>query len=147
MGRIYYATSDIASFTSGDIIEIAAPSDAVVAIHSLHVGAQTEINDSSVLRLMRATGSGSGGGAITARPREVGDSAFGGTLEEANSTPASTLTELLRWRFSTLVGVDVIFTPETRPIISPSGILVLNMEDALTAVTLEWTLVFEEIGG
>ena len=147
MGRIYTATSDIASFTSGDICEINAPSDAVVLLHSFHVGAQTETDDSSVVVLARAGSSGSGGGSITANPLEVGDAAFGGTVEEANSTPAGTLTTLGRYRFSTLAGVDVIFTPETRPVVSPSARIVLLMEDALTSTTLEWTATFEEIGG
>ena len=77
MGRIYTATSDIATFTSGDIVEIIAPSDAVVLIHSFSIGAQTETDDSSVVVLARAGTSGSGGGAITANPLEVGMPAFG----------------------------------------------------------------------
>lgn len=150
MGRIYTQTSDIASFTEGDIIELNAPSDAVVILHSIHVGLQVETDDSSALLLQRATTAGAGGNTtgITPAPMQVGDAAFGGTYREAATTDAAgTLTVLQRWNFSALMGLDVIWTPETRPVISPSGRIVLNIEDTLTAATLEWNMVFEEIGG
>ena len=135
MGRIYTATSDIATFTSGDIAEITAPADAVVIIHAISVGAQSELDDSSVVVIAKAGTGGSGGGTITPNPIETGNPAFGGTVEEGNSTPASSLTTLERFRFSTLAGVDYIWTPETRLILSPSQILVMTMEDAITSVT------------
>lgn len=149
-GRIYYQASDIATFTEGDIIQLNAPADAAVILHEFHVGAQTETNDSSVLVLRRATTAGSGGNTtgLTPAPKNVGDAAFGGTYREAATTDAAgTLTTLWREKFSTLLGINKIFTPETRPIISPSGRIVLFMEDALTSTTLEWSWIFEEIGG
>ena len=147
MGRIYTASFTGAAFTSGDVWELNCPADAVVALLSFRVGVQSDVADRSVLKLLRATTSGSGGSTATARPKNVGDPAYGGTIETLNTTPAGTLTELERWAFEALQGVEQIYIPEARPIISPSGRLVLNMEDALTAVTIEASLTFEEIGG
>ena len=149
MGRKYVASGDIATWTAaGDIVELIAPSDAVVVLHSLSLHQSTsETDDSTSLLLSRVGTSGSGGGAITPRPLQVGDAAFGGTCEEANTTDSTGNTVLYNWGWSALAGFDKIWTPETRPVISPSGALVLSTGDALTSVTLEWMLEFEEIGG
>lgn len=149
MGRIYTASGDIATWTAaGDVVELIAPSDAIVVLHSLSLHQSTsETDDSSSVLLSRVGTSGSGGGAITARPHEVGSPAFGGSVEEANTTDSTGNTVLFNWGWSALAGLDVIWTPETRPIISPSGALVLSTGDVLTSITLEWALTFEEIGG
>ena len=149
MGRIYVASGDLASWTTaGDIVELIAPSDAVVVVHSLYLKqSTTETDDTCSLLFSRVGTSGSGGGAITARPMEVGDAAFGGTIEEGNTTDSTGNTVLHNWSFSTLAGFEKIWTPETRPVLSPSGAVVLSTGDDLTSLTLEWGIEFEEIGG
>lgn len=149
LGRMYVASGDITTFsTAGDVFELIAPSDAIVVVHSLSVTQSTsETDDSAALVLSRVGTSGSGGTAITARPMEVGMPAFGGSVEEANTTDSTGNTALMNWGLSTLQGLDVIWPPETRPVISPSGALVLTTEGDLTSVTLEWIITFAEIGG
>ena len=150
MGRIYVASDSIAAFAGGgDIVEIEAPADGIVKLHDFSIHqSSTETDDSAAIELIRATTGGTGGGAITARPLEVGDAAFGGLVDEANSTAAAgTVTVLYRWGWSALAGLDKVWTPETRPVISPSGRLVLRMVGAITGVTLDWSATFEEIGG
>jgi hypothetical protein len=149
MGRKYVASGDLATWTAaGDIVELIAPSDAVIVLHALSLHQSTsEVDDSCSLILSRVGTSGSGGGAITSRPMEAGDAAFGGTCEEGNTTDSTGNTVLNNWGFSTLAGFDKIWTPEMRPVISPSAALVLLTGEALSSVTLEWSLEFEEIGG
>jgi len=149
MGMVFTQASDISAFTEGDIIELIAPSSAIILLHELHVGTQTETDDSSTLKLSRHSAAGSGGNTtgLTPTPHEVGFSAFGGTYREAATTDAAgTVTNLGRWKFSTLLGFDKIWTPETRIVVPPSGRIVLNMEDALTSVLLEWSWTFEVVG-
>lgn len=149
MGRMYVASGDLPTWTAaGDVVELIAPADAIVVLHRLTLQQSTsETDDSTSVLLSRVGTSGSGGGAITATPLQVGDAAFGGTIEEGNTTDSTGNTVLYNWGMSVLAGLDVIWTPETRPIISPSAALVVTTGDALSSVTLEWTLEFEEIGG
>ena len=148
-GRTYFATGSIASFaTAGDIVELIAPSDASLHLLGFSVTNSTsETDDSCRIVLSRVGTSGSGGSAVTARPRMVGDAAFGGTIEQANTTDSTGNTALANYGFSTLAGLDVIFTPESQPIVSPSGALVLTTVGDLTSLTLEYTLIFTAIGG
>jgi len=148
MGRKYIASGDIATWTAaGDIVELIAPSTAIVIVHALWLHQSTsETDDSTSLLLSRVGTSGSGGGSITPTPTEVGDSAFGGTVEEGNTTDSSGNTVLYNWGISLLAGFEKIWTPELRPVISPSGAIVLTTGDAVSEVTLEWGIEFEEIG-
>jgi hypothetical protein len=148
MGRIYYQTSDIATFTSGDVIELNCAATDIILLHSLHVKPQATADEAFNVVLARASGAGTGGNTtgIDPAPALVGDAAFGGTYREAATGAATGLTELSRWAVSTLAGLDVIWTPETRPVVPPSGRIVIKVEDAISSATLEWNIIFEEIG-
>ncbi len=148
MGRIYYQTSDIASFTEGDVIELNAAATDIILLHSIHIKPQATTDEAFNVILARASGAGTGGATtgIDPAPALVGDAAFGGTYMEAATADATGLTELQRWAVSTLAGLDVIWTPETRPVVPPSGRIVINVEDAISSATLEWNIIFEEIG-
>ena len=67
MGRKYVASGDLATWTAaGDIVELIAPSDAVVVLHALSLHqSTTEVDDSCSLILSRVGTSGSGGGTIS----------------------------------------------------------------------------------
>ena len=150
MGRMYTASGDIAAFaTAGDIIEINASSNEVVKLYSVEVSqSTTEVDDSTEIRISRFATSGTGGGTPVASPSEVGDAAFGGTLEEASTVDASgTETILISRGISLLAGFSKIWLPEIRPVISPSARIVVKTIGDITSVTLHWELEFEEIGG
>ena len=148
MGRIYYQTSDILTFTSGDVIELNSAATDVIFLHSIHIKPQSATDEAFNVKLARASGAGTGGNTtgIDPAPALPGDSAFGGTYREAATSAATGLTELQRWAVSTLAGLNVIWTPETRPFVPPSGRIVINVEDAISSATLEWNIIFEEIG-
>jgi len=150
MGRFYTASDKIASFsTAGDIAQIVAPTDATLRIYSVEISqSTTEVDDSTEIRISRFVTDGLGGGSITANPVEKGYAAFGGTILEANSTAATgTETNHLNRGISMLAGFSKIWLPEFRPSVSPGDNFVVKTVGNITAVTLNWEIEFEAIGG
>lgn len=150
MGRMYSATFEEVSVTAvQDLFEINAPSDAVVVVHSL-VLSQSSDTDSEQLNILvhRGSTSGSGGSTPTASPLAVGDAAFGGTVEVNNTSQSTEGVILHSDCWNVLNGYVWIPTPECRPVISPSGRLIIELQTApADALTMSGTVYFEEIGG
>ena len=156
MGRIYTAQfNGVAVAAQQDLFEIVAPADAIVVIHDLEISQLSDVKDAEeemLLLLMKSgsTTSGSGGSAPTAIPKELGDAAFGGTVEANNTTKASvgTIVTHYAWHWNVRVPFQKIWTPETRPILSPSrrGTIELATTPA-DSITMGGTITFEEIGG
>lgn len=160
MGRMYSATFKAIAVTAAqDLFEIAAPSDAAVIVHGFAVSQVTETGDSAEEMLQmtanRGVGSvtsGSGGASVTPQPLNDGDAAFGGTVERNNTTimavGTGTLEELEAYAWNVRIPWERWYTPETRPVISPSNRWTLELETApADSITLEGTVWFEEIGG
>lgn len=159
MGRRYTCPLTPASQTANqDVFEILAPSDAVVFIHDYELIQTTEIKDAEEEMLLvtekrgiGAVTSGSGGSTVTPKPIEAGDAAFGGTVETNNSTKmaaGSGTVETLRQRqWNVRMPLTVIFTPETRPVLSPGNRWALEIAAPGDAVTLGGCVTIEEIGG
>lgn len=156
MGRIYTAVfSSVAVTAQQDFFEVNAPSDACVAIHDVHISQSTEVGDTgeeglAILIKRGATTSGSGGSAPTAQPLEFGDPAFGGTVEVNNTTKATAGTIATLWsgNMNVRVPFDKVWTPETRPMLSPSQRLTVELATTpADSITMSGTITFEEIGG
>lgn len=156
MGRRYTVQfQKVAATAAQDLFEIVAPADAIVAIHDISLSQSTELGDAAEEQLVLAlksgqTVSGSGGNAPTAVPIELGDAAFGGTTEVNNTTKANTGTIVTHhtWAWNIRGEFQKIFTPETRPILSPSRRATLELVDApADSVTISGVMTFEEIGG
>lgn len=156
MGRIYTAQfTDVAVTAIQDLFEIVAPADAIVVIHDVHFSQKTDVGDAAeeILNIQFTSGhttSGSGGSSVTPVPRELGDAAFGGTCEANNTTQA--LSGTIVTRFSQNWNIrgpfDKIWTPETRPILSPSMRACFELPVApADSITMSGTVTFEEIGG
>ena len=150
MGRMYSAVfEEVAVAAAEDLFEINAAADSVVVIHGFEIS-QSSDTDSEQLNLLvhRGTTSGSVGAAPTARPLEMGDAAFGGTVETNNTTQGTEGTHLHSASFNVLNGYIWIPTPECRPVISPSGRIIIELQTApADALTMSGTVYFEEIGG
>jgi len=156
VGRIYTVQfNGVAVTAQQDLFELVAPADGVVIVHDLHVSQLTDVKDAEeemLLLLLKsgATTSGSGGSAPTAVPRELGDAAFGGTTEVNNTTKATagTIVTHYAWHWNVRVPFDKIWTPEARPIISPSARATLELATTpADSITMGGTLTFEELGG
>lgn len=156
MGRIYTAQFQaVAATLAQDLFELVAPADAIVAIHDICFSQSTELGDAAEEQLVLClksgqTTSGSGGSTPTAIPRQFGDAAFGGTVEANNTTKASagTIVTHHSWCWNIRGPFKEIFTPETRPILSPSRRATIELVNAPTdSVTISGFITFEEIGG
>lgn len=160
MSRFYTAVFKSISVTAvQDLFEILAPADGIVVIHSWELSQTTEVGDAAEEQLLitcnRGVGSvtsGSGGGTVTPQPIHDGDPAFGGTVERNNTTimavGSGTLEELEVHAWNVRVPYEKIYTPETRPTISPSVRWTLELETAPgDAITMHGMVIFEEIGG
>lgn len=160
MGRMYIAQfNEVAVTAAQDLFEIAAPSTGVIVIHEWSIGQNTDVGDAQdeVLRIEEVRGdgtvtSGSGGSTPTPEPIDNGYGASGATVEANNTTRMATGTgtlDVLRQYFwNVRVGLEKVYTPETRPVISPSDRWTLSLDDTpADSITMSGSIVFEEIGG
>lgn len=160
MSRMYTAQFNaVAVSAAQDLFEIAAPADAVLKIHDWTAFQVSDVGDAAeeILRLetvrgMGAVTSGSGGSAPTAQPNEDGDTAFGGTVEANNTTRmavgSGSLETLEQYGWNVRLPMEKVYTPETRPVISPSNRWTLSLPAApADALTMSGTVTIEEIGG
>jgi len=156
MGRIYTVTFDgVAMTAQQDLFEIVAPADSIVLVHELEISQETEVKDAeeemlTILLKSGQTTSGSGGTAPTAIPRLLNDAAFGGTVEVNNTTKAITgsIVTKYAWHWNVRIMLQKIWTPETRPVISPSARLTVELATTpADSITASGTITIEEIGG
>ena len=154
MGRMYTASfGGVAVTAIQDLIELNAPSDSVVVIHSAFIGQSSDAGDSEAemlrVQISRSTGtSGSGGTTLTARPHNVGDAAFGGTAEANNTTQATTTVTIHEETFNAQSGWYYQPTPEERVALSPGARVVIELPAApADSLTMSGSITFEEIGG
>lgn len=156
MGRMYRGTfSAVAITVAQDLFEIVAPADAVVLLHGWGFSQSSDVGDAAeematVLVKSGQTTSGSGGSSVTPVPHALGDAAFGGTTEANNTTKATTgtiVTHDVR-NVNLRVGVDVVYTPEDRIVLSPSARMTIELLGApADSITASGYYVIEELGG
>jgi hypothetical protein len=147
---MYSATfEEVAVTAAQDLFEINAPADSVVIVHGFEISQSSDV-DSEMLNLLVHLGStsGSGGSVVTPRPLNLGDAAFGGTVEANNTTQSTEGVILHSASFNVLTGYTWIPTPEMRIIISPSDRLIIGLQTAPgDSLTMSGTVYLEEIGG
>lgn len=153
MGRMYSARFEEVSVSAAqDLFELVAPADMSVAIHGLVISQSSDAGDSESEQLNvlihRGSASGSGGSTPTPAPLAVGDAASTVTVEANNTSQGTEGTQIHAECFNVMAGLQIWWTPETRPIISPSGRLIVELQTAPgDALTMSGTIYFEEIGG
>ena len=153
MGRMYTVSNSVAGVTTAiDLLRISAPSDAVVIVHKILVTQETEFGDAASeqmdIQFHRGSTDGSGGASPTARPLEVGDTAFGGTVATGNGTQSTEGVILHAEAANVMAGFVWAPTPEERVVLSPSGRLIVELPTAPDdSIDFRVTAYFEEIGG
>jgi len=147
MGRMYSARASSAQATAGDIISVEAPATGMAILHSVVVSqASSEVDDSTEIRISRFATVGSGGSVITASPVQVGHAASGVVVRAFDTVDASgTETELYSEGISLLAGFQKIWTPQARPLIPPSGRIVVKFIGDITSVTMHVAVEYEEL--
>lgn len=156
VGQVFTAQfSGVAATAQQDLFEIVAPADAIVVIHDIDLSQTSEVGDAQeeqllVLAKSGATTSGSGGSTVTPVPVMFDGTAFQGTVEANNTAKATTGTIVTHhaWAWPVRVGLQKIFTPETRPIISPGRRWTLELATTPgDSITINGTITFAVIGG
>lgn len=154
MGRLYSATFEsIAVTVEQDFFNLLVPADMCVAVHSLVLSQSSDAGDSESEQLNvlihRGSTAGTGGTTPTPAPMELGDAVSTVTVRANDVTTQSTEGAQIHAEcFNVMAGLSIVWTPETRPIISPSGRLVVLLQVAPSdELTMSGTIYFEEIGG
>ena len=155
MGRIYTAPFDGQAETAQvDLLEIVAGSGDVIVIHEIGISQLLEIADAEeeMLLLQLKSGqttTGSGGNTTTIVPVNIGDPASGATVKDTNTTKATagTIVKHNSWYWNVRIPFQMIWTPETRPILIASRRATLELATTPTdSITFGGYIVFEEIG-
>ncbi len=156
MGRIYTSQFQVAVAAPQDLFDILGDTDSAVLIHEIHFGQDTDVKDAeeellSIL-IKRGVGStvGSGGTTPPMEPRLDGDAAAGSVVRANDTTIMSvgTIETLYALVWNVRVPLEKIWTPETRPMVSPGDRMTFELESTpADTFDMRGTLVFEEIGG
>ncbi len=153
MGRIYSAVfEEVAVAAAQDLFELIAPADGAVVVHSVTITQSSDAGDAQAemlpILIHRGTATGTGGTTVTPSPLQVGDAAFGGTVEANNTTQSVEGTFLHGEAFNVQIGFYYLPPPEDRPVVSPSALFIVELQSAPSdSLTMNGTIVFEEIGG
>ena len=137
------------------ILNLAAPSDAALAIVSAHLSVRgtDDLNEPNHIEWVRASTAGTGGGTVTFEVNEVGDPVPGATctgIDADGWSAAPTITDF--WSggpMNLATGWEWSYGVNGRPIIvSPSGYVGFRVTDAFSAaMQIEAGITFVEIGG
>ena len=152
MGRMYSAVMDAVAVTAAkDLMRLSAPSDAVVIIHEVKVSQESDAGDSEseqvAVQLQRSSTDGTGT-STTPEKMEPSDAAFGGTCVTNLTVDTSISGSPLRRTSDNVHNAPHwLFTPETRPVVPPSGRFVVRLDKApADSLTMSLTVVLEEVG-
>ena len=153
MGRMYTATfEEVAVTVVQDLFQILAPADSIVKLHALIISQSSDAGDSQSEQLNilihRGSTNGSGGSVPTPTPMNLGDAAAGTVVEANNTSQGTEGTFIHAESFNVMAGLQIWWTPETRPVISPSDLLHIELQTApADPLTMSGTVYFEEMGG
>ena len=153
---IHMATFAAVSVSAAqDLFEIVAPAAIKVDIREIRIGQYSDFGDSSAellsLRIIRGyTTSGSGGSSVTPVKREAASvlTAATTTVEANNTTVAQdgTAEVLLADSFNVAGGFRYYPVPEERIRLQAGERLVVRIAAPADALTMNGTVVFEELG-
>ena len=155
MGRIYTAAfSGQAETVQVDLFEIIAASTDIVVIHEIGISQLLEVADAEEEMLLLEwksgqTTTGSGGNTTSIVPLLLGDPTSGATVKDTNTTKATagTIVDHYAWYWNVRIPFQIIFTPETRPVLAPSRRATLELATTpADSITFGGYIVFEEIG-
>ena len=158
MGRMYQVPIPFVAQTAQiDFFELTAAAEKPCVIHEIYLANSTEVADAQeeqlTLKLKRANGtvtSGSGGTAPTPVPQDPRDTASGLTAEVNNTTKlvvgTGTITDERLYSWNVRMPFQLIFTPETRPMIVGGEKKVLELTTTpADSITMGGYVLVEEL--
>ena len=151
MGRICsFSFSGQARTVVSGLMELANASDRVTLIHEFGLSQLLDFGDAEeemlLISILKGVTAGTGGTGATEVNWDAGDSAptAVGTYGRTSSTSGN-LIQNVYWNLR--VPLQVIYTPETRPVLGPSEVFVVELDTApADSVTFGGYLVWEELG-
>lgn len=156
--RLYTVEFENVSVTTAagdqELFYIAPVTNIPVMVHALYIDQISDVGDAQeeVLRYRIIRGHttvSSGGASASPRPLKAGDSAASFTARTNDTTIASagTAVNLHSGGFNVRVGLPLIWTPETRPVVSAAqgSIVVRLMAGPADDLTMSGTLYVEEL--
>lgn len=160
MGRMHIAEfEDVAITAAQDLFELLAAATGIIKVHEVEFFQSSDVGDAAEeileLEFVRGDGtvtSGSGGSTVTPQPIDNGDSAPAAVVEANNTTRMAVGTGVLdaygKTGWNVRIPYGKIWTPELRPVISPSDRWTFSLNDAPgDSLTCSGSVIFEEIGG
>jgi len=127
---------EVAVTTAVDLLEIVSPADGITVVEMFEVSQSSDPATDEQLNILVHLGStsGSGGTVLTPAPVNLGDVAYGGTVESFNTTQSTEGTKLWSASFNILNGY--ILPAELEFPVSPSDTLIIELQttpaDSLT---------------
>lgn len=146
----YTAVGTIATFTTGDILEIKAPASEAVELLEAHFEVQDpKAREDMDISIYRQTVASTGGGnGVTPEPNEESDVASSSTVKSCG-TPLTGDTQgnvIHRRGYPVETGWHYTPTPESRKRIKAGGAILFTMNTTLTSGTLIFCVEFVEMG-
>lgn len=150
LGRMYSGSfGGVTVSAAQDLFQVKSASGKITRIHEVIITQDTsETSEQLPFQMHRVSTDGTGGATPNAAQLDPGDPPFNGVIEINNTGRATAISGsvLRREGQNILAGIHWLFTPETRPVISPEGIVVVGIETApATALTMSGTIILEEI--
>lgn len=146
------AFAAVAVTAAQDVFELVAPASARVAVRKAVLGQYTDAGDAAAeilsVQIIRGyTTSGSGGAAITPVNLAPWSRTAGATVERNNTTAAQDGTGSVLWAeaFNVQAGWYYDPPPEERILLDAGDRLVVRITAPADSLTLNGTLVFEEL--
>jgi hypothetical protein len=137
-----------------DLLEILVSSADVVIIHEIGISQLADVGDAAeeMLLLQLKSGqttTGSGGNTTDIEKVEQGDPTSGTVVKDTNTTKATggTIITHYDWYWNVRIPFQMVWTPETRPVLAPSRRATLELATTpADEITFGGYIVFEEIG-
>ena len=154
-GQVFTATVSAVSVSAAqDVFEIVSPATSRVRIREIRIGQYSDAGDAqaellSVQIIAGYTTSGSGGSSVTPRNvRRASTATAGSTVEANNTTVAADGTALVLMSDVWNIQAGWLYVPDDAEMITidVSTRLVVRITAPADAITLNATMIFEEIG-
>lgn len=146
MSRVYYAPIESVTISAtGDLWQLATNSSTKARLLEWEITSNAVAAEALELKLVRASTAGSGGTAMDENPADPDDGAATVTALAANSTPASTLTDLQFYAWEQLGPVGSKYDDRTGIIIDVSTALVLVLTTTPTQFEMNGWVCWEEL--
>ena len=148
MPRRYVLSNTLTTVTAANtLVEIGAAANTVLSIVRIKLTQSTsETDDSALISWGTYTVTGTGT-TVTPNPLDEGDAAYSGTAKDNHTSDIGTGEVIMGQEgISLLAGMEKIFLPGSRPVVPGARFFAINLDSAITSVTLVYEIEFDEIG-